>query len=80
MSNFDDDMDDGELSIEYSSEDNSEPDVDLENQYYNAKSLKEGNPLLAIDEFKKVLQIESVGERGEWSFKALKQNIKINFT
>jgi len=79
MSDFDDDMDDGELSIEYSSEDNSEPDVDLENQYYHAKSLKEANPMSAIEEFKKVLQIESGGERGEWGFKALKQIIKIHF-
>ncbi|GIY83716.1 hypothetical protein CEXT_754941, partial [Caerostris extrusa] len=29
---------------EYSEDSNSEPDVDLENQYYNSKSLKEDDP------------------------------------
>lgn len=77
----DDDMfDDGELSVEYSSDDNSEPDVDLENQYYNAKSRKDDNPVASIDEFKKVLAIEANGgTKGDWGFRALKQMIKIKF-
>lgn len=61
----------------YSSESASEPDVDLENQYYNSKALKEENPLSALDSFKKVLELEQ--EKGEWGFRALKQMIKIHF-
>ena len=44
------------LIQEYSSaESEAEPDVDLENQYYNSKALKEENPAQAIESFKKVL-------------------------
>jgi COP9 signalosome complex subunit 2 len=39
---------------EYSEESNSEPDVDLENQYYNSKSLKEDDPKAALESFQKV--------------------------
>lgn len=63
---------------EYSEDSNSEPDVDLENQYYNSKALKEDEPNAALASFQKVLDLEG-GEKGEWGFKALKQMIKINF-
>lgn len=63
---------------EYSEDSNSEPDVDLENQYYNSKALKEDDPKAALVSFQKVLELE-MGEKGEWGFKALKQMIKINF-
>lgn len=63
---------------EYSEDSNSEPDVDLENQYYNSKALKEDDPKAALASFQKVLDLEG-GEKGEWGFKALKQMIKINF-
>lgn len=63
---------------EYSEDSNSEPDVDLENQYYNSKALKEDDPKAALQSFQKVLDLEG-GEKGEWGFKALKQMIKINF-
>ncbi|KAK3098879.1 hypothetical protein FSP39_023925 [Pinctada imbricata] len=63
---------------EYSEESNSEPDVDLENQYYNSKALKEDDPRAALESFQKVLELEGK-EKGEWGFKALKQMIKINF-
>lgn len=63
---------------EYSEDSNSEPDVDLENQYYNSKALKEDDPNTALASFQKVLDLEG-GEKGEWGFKALKQMIKINF-
>lgn len=63
---------------EYSEDSNSEPDVDLENQYYNSKALKEDDPRNALTSFQKVLDLEG-GEKGEWGFKALKQMIKINF-
>lgn len=61
----------------YSSESASEPDVDLENQYYNSKAQKEDNPRSALESFKKVLELEQ--DKGEWGFRALKQMIKINF-
>lgn len=63
---------------EYSEDSNSEPDVDLENQYYNSKALKEDDPKAALASFQKVLDLEN-GDKGEWGFKALKQMIKINF-
>ena len=48
MSDYDDDYmcDDEDYDLEYSEESNSEPDVDLENQYYNSKSLKVSYSLL----------------------------------
>lgn len=52
--------------------------MDLENQYYNSKALKEDDPKAALQSFQKVLDLEG-GEKGEWGFKALKQMIKINF-
>ena len=41
----------------------SEPDVDLENQYYNSKALKEKEPKAALDSFQRVLDLEN-GEKG----------------
>lgn len=70
--------DDEDYGLEYSEDSNSEPDVDLENQYYNSKALKEEEPKAALASFQKVLDLEN-GEKGEWGFKALKQMIKINF-
>lgn len=52
--------------------------MDLENQYYNSKALKDDKPQAALQSFQKVLDLEN-GEKGEWGFKALKQMIKINF-
>ena len=55
--------------------------MDLENQYYNSKALKEDEPKNALTSFQKVLDLEiQGGEKGEWGFKALKQMIKILFT
>ncbi|KAJ8967243.1 hypothetical protein NQ317_010823 [Molorchus minor] len=81
MSDNEDDFmcdDEEDYGLEYSEDSNSEPDVDLENQYYNSKALKEDEPTAALASFQKVLDLES-GEKGEWGFKALKQMIKINF-
>jgi len=80
MSDYDDDFmaEDEDYDLEYSEDSNSEPDVDLENQYYNSKSLKENKPKGALESFQRVLDLEN-GEKGEWGFKALKQMIKINF-
>lgn len=69
--------DEEDYDLEYSEDSASEPDVDLENQYYNSKALKEDDPNLSLQSFQKVLDLET--EKGEWGFKALKQMIKINF-
>lgn len=52
--------------------------MDLENQYYNSKALKEDDPINSLISFQKVLDLEN-GVKGDWGFKALKQMIKINF-
>jgi hypothetical protein len=39
---------------EYEEDTNSEPDVDLENQYYNSKAMKENDPNGALESFQKV--------------------------
>lgn len=80
MSDVEDFMVDEEedYGLEYSEDSNSEPDVDLENQYYNSKALKEDDPQAALQSFQRVLDLEN-NEKGEWGFKALKQMIKINF-
>ncbi|XP_029835909.1 COP9 signalosome complex subunit 2 isoform X2 [Ixodes scapularis] len=81
MSDGEDDFmcdDEEDYDLEYSEDSNSEPDVDLENQYYNSKALKEDDPTAALASFQKVLDLEA-GDKGEWGFKALKQMIKINF-
>merc|ERR1712004_502882 len=78
MSDYEDEFmcdEDEDYDLEYSEDSNSEPDVDLENQYYNSKALKEEDPKAALESFQRVLDLEN-GERG---FKALKQMIKINF-
>ncbi|KAI7691181.1 hypothetical protein SSS_01337 [Sarcoptes scabiei] len=71
------DNSDDSYDLEYSEDSNSEPDVDLENQYYNSKALKD-DPIKALESFQRVLDLEN-GDKGEWGFKALKQMIKINF-
>lgn len=80
MSDEDDFMceEEEDYGLEYSEDSNSEPDVDLENQYYNSKALKEDDPRQALASFQKVLDLEA-GDKGEWGFKALKQMIKIHF-
>ncbi|KAJ1366325.1 COP9 signalosome subunit 2 [Parelaphostrongylus tenuis] len=61
--------DDEDYGFEYEDDSGSEPDVDLENQYYTAKGLKsEGKITEAIANFEKVLNLEQ--EMGEWGFKA----------
>lgn len=67
-----------DYGLEYSEDSASEPDVDLENQYYHSKSIKEGNTDAALKSFQKVIDIQG-NNKGEWGFKALKQMVKINF-
>eukprot|EP01137_Pigoraptor_chileana_P015100 Opistho-2@70619 len=72
-------MDEGEedYGLEYEDDEGSEPDVDLENQYYNSKALKDSDAREAIEGFERVLSLET--EKGEWGFKALKQMVKLHF-
>lgn len=69
---------DEDYGLEYSEDSGSEPDVDLENQYYNSKSMKEINPKQALMSFQKVLELQG-STKGVWGFKALKQMVKIHF-
>ncbi|CAG0898859.1 unnamed protein product [Cyprideis torosa] len=73
-------MDDEDYDLVYSEDSNSEPDVDLENQYYNSKGLKSTDPDASLQAFNRVLELEAAnGEKGEWGFKAIKQMMKIHF-
>mmetsp|Transcript_33556 Transcript_33556/g.99906 ORF Transcript_33556/g.99906 Transcript_33556/m.99906 type:complete len:438 (-) Transcript_33556:1484-2797(-) len=72
----DDDMED--YGFEYSDEEPDEEDVDIENQYYNAKGSKDSEDTKdAIEGFNQVVEME--GEKGEWGFKALKQLVKLYY-
>ncbi|XP_018327312.1 COP9 signalosome complex subunit 2-like [Agrilus planipennis] len=70
--------DDEDYGLEYSEDSTSEPDVDLENQYYHSKAMKEEDPVAALAAFQKVIDLQGPF-KGEWGFKALKQIVKINF-
>uniref|UniRef100_A0A915EIC4 COP9 signalosome complex subunit 2 n=1 Tax=Ditylenchus dipsaci TaxID=166011 RepID=A0A915EIC4_9BILA len=70
--------DNEDYGLEYSDDSGSEPDVQLENQYYAAKSLKsDGDIGGALQAFQRVLDLET--EKGDWGFKALKQMVKLTF-
>ncbi|KAG9079715.1 hypothetical protein FRC06_007562 [Ceratobasidium sp. 370] len=56
---------------------NDDGDVDVENQYYSAKSLKDDDPKDALRAFRKI--VDSEKEKGDWGFKSLKQSTKISF-
>ena len=62
MSDYEEDEfmcdEDEDYDLEYSEDSNSEPDVDLENQYYNSKALKEDEPKAALESFQGVLDLE----------------------
>ncbi|KAI9017634.1 PCI domain-containing protein [Gaertneriomyces semiglobifer] len=73
----DDDDDEEEYDFDYEDDDDEEPDVGLENRYYNAKGHKDDDPDTAITEFQSV--VESEEPKGEWGFKALKQIVKLSF-
>lgn len=73
-------LDSGEEDYDFdyeSDEAGSEGDADLENQYYNAKGLKESDPTAAIKGFQEVIDNEPT--KGEWGFKAHKQTLKVLF-
>lgn len=67
-----------DYGFEYSEEEQDEEDVDIENQYYNAKGMQDADdPREAIDGFNTVVTME--GSKGEWGFKALKQLVKLYY-
>lgn len=51
----------------------------LENTYYNAKGQREEDPKEALELFETIVDIESGTPKKNWSFKALKQMIKLLF-
>ncbi|KAJ2903283.1 COP9 signalosome complex subunit 2 [Zalerion maritima] len=65
-----------EYDFEYEEDDDDEGagNVDIENKYYTAKTLKSSDPEDAIKEFLEIPPLEE--EKGDWGFKALKQAIK----
>ncbi|KAI8339421.1 PCI domain-containing protein [Chlamydoabsidia padenii] len=69
--------DEQDYDFDYEDDEDDEPDVGLENKYYNAKARKEDDPEGAIGEFQTIVDAEE--EKGEWGFKALKQMTKISF-
>ncbi|KAN0060288.1 hypothetical protein ACQY0O_007617 [Thecaphora frezii] len=74
-----DDAADEDYDFEYEEDDDDDinADASLENRYYNAKNLKDQQPDEAIQELKAVVEMEK--EKGDWGFKALKQQTKIYF-
>ncbi|GMI41513.1 hypothetical protein TeGR_g2527 [Tetraparma gracilis] len=77
---YNDGSDEEEYDFQYSDEDANEEagDADAENQYYNAKALREDDAGKARDAFEKVLEQEQKAERSVWGFKCLKQLIKLH--
>jgi len=63
------------------SEDSSDDEkIEIENQYYSSKGLKEEDPRAALEGFQGVLNLEKKKDKKEeWGFKALKQMLKLLF-
>lgn len=75
---------DEDYDFQYSDDDGDEEEsgsADLENKYYQAKSLKEDDPDAAINAFQALVELEKTqeGKKGDWGFKSLKQQIKLLF-
>jgi len=68
--------DEEDYGFEYS-EDDEEEDVNIENQYYNSKGLRDTDEDAAVAGFKEVATMES--DKGEWGFKAYKMIVKLQF-
>jgi COP9 signalosome complex subunit 2 len=78
--------DDEEEDFEYTDDEHEDKgddmDISLENTYYNAKQLRDGEEIeKAIQEFEKAIRMEKehLGDEGVglWTFKCLKQIVKI---
>jgi COP9 signalosome complex subunit 2 len=68
---------DDDYGFQYSDDEEvDEGEVDVENQYYNAKGLAESGELAAaLAGFRAVIEMEG-GAKGEWGFRAAKQALK----
>jgi len=79
-----DDNEDEEMEdqFEYTDEEEEADDgeIRLENEYYNAKGLREHDLGEAASAFEKVIELESEDgkEYGMWSYKAMKQLVKLH--
>ncbi|BGP07007.1 hypothetical protein JCM10049v2_002837 [Rhodotorula toruloides] len=70
---------DEDYGFEYEGSDNEDDVVDVENEYYTAKSQRD-TPDVALASFQKIVQDESDrNDQGEFGFKALKQMTKLTF-
>ncbi|GAA6050027.1 hypothetical protein JCM3770_001922 [Rhodotorula araucariae] len=70
---------DEDYGFEYEGSDNEDDVVDVENEYYTAKSQRD-TPDIALASFQKIVNDEtSRNEQGEFGFKALKQMTKLTF-
>ncbi|BGO90593.1 hypothetical protein NBRC10512_002639 [Rhodotorula toruloides] len=70
---------DEDYGFEYEGSDNEDDVVDVENEYYTAKSQRD-TPDVALASFQKIMQDESDrNDQGEFGFKALKQMTKLTF-
>ncbi|EPY50886.1 COP9/signalosome complex subunit Csn2 [Schizosaccharomyces cryophilus OY26] len=72
--------DDEDYEFEFEDDDDEmvEPDVDIENSYYNSKALKEDDAGAAVRSFLEIVD-KCKSEKDEWAFKSLKQVLKIVF-
>lgn len=84
---YDDDQDEEmEEQFEYTDEEDEANDgeIRMENEYYNAKGLRETDLGKAADAFEKVIAMEKEDQAsddknfGQWSYKAMKQLVKLN--
>jgi len=80
---YDDDEDEEmEDQFEYTDEEEEADDgeIRLENEYYNAKGLREHDLGEAASAFEKVIELEREDgkENGQWSYKAMKQLVKLH--
>ncbi|CAO1638313.1 unnamed protein product [Sympodiomycopsis kandeliae] len=75
-----DDVADEDYDFDYEEDDDDndvEADADIENLYYNAKGKKQDDVESALSELRQVVEKET--QKGDWGFKALKQQTKIYF-
>ena len=69
----------GLLSSNDGNKDTDDIDLAIENEYYNAKQLRDTSASEALAAFEEVLNLEKNNNRvGSWSYKALKQLVKMN--
>ena len=78
----DESMEENGNEFEYSDEEEEQDndEVALENAYYNAKGLREDDVQAAAEAFQQVITLEQerLGHQGSWSYKALKQLVKLH--